>query len=192
MERIRITYGDETVTMEWDGAQASAPIYVDGEVTPYQTANARHRTDLAVALVARYVWPEAAWPHVPSTGLIGEGWADDCAAWDDLAYTTCAAEVDDTDTVTASNARPSGCVDMDGAIDVDVEVTIGGRTISGEVTLVPSEYDGTLVSYGTSPDHWISGGLLASMRDLPDARFRTLCDALRSAADEAADEAADA
>jgi hypothetical protein len=85
---VEITYGDETITMQWDASQASAPILVDGESTPYQTSSARHRTDLAVALACRYTWPEIEWPRVPSVGSIGDDWADDNEAWDEMAYRT--------------------------------------------------------------------------------------------------------
>lgn len=53
---VRITYAGETVTMTWDGAQASAPILVDGDATGYQTADARHRTGAAVRLACSRVW----------------------------------------------------------------------------------------------------------------------------------------
>lgn len=81
---IRIEYGTDHVIMTWDGAQASAPIRVDGETTPYQTASARHRTDLAVALACRVAWPEATWPEVPATGSVGELEATE--AWDEMSY----------------------------------------------------------------------------------------------------------
>lgn len=72
--RVRIEYGGETVTMSWDASQAKEPIFVDGEQTPYQTANARHSTAQAVRLAARYSWPEA--------GDFSEG----SEAWDALSY----------------------------------------------------------------------------------------------------------
>lgn len=90
MEKVKITYGSDTVMMEWDGSQASAPILLDGESTPYQTADARHRTDLAVALMCRYAWPESDWPHVPSTGSVAVNWDDGSEAWDEIAYETVA------------------------------------------------------------------------------------------------------
>jgi hypothetical protein len=41
-------------------------------------------------------------------------------------------------TITASNARPSTCIAVPGAYDVDVVVTIDGKTLpAGEVTLAP-------------------------------------------------------
>ena len=81
MQTITITYGDETATLTCDLADASAPLRVDGDATPYQTADARHRVSLAVALACRTVWPEADWPEVPLAGavdpdeiLVGEVW----------------------------------------------------------------------------------------------------------------------
>lgn len=86
MAQIKITYGTESVVMSWDGAQASAPILADGDSTPYQTADARHRTALAVALVCRTVWPEVEWPRVPLTGSVPDDWSEGCEAWDDISY----------------------------------------------------------------------------------------------------------
>lgn len=76
---IVIKFGSDTVTMSWDGAQASAPILVDGEPTGYQTADARHRTADAVRLAAGRVWPEENF----------EGASD---AWAQLGYSTVTAE----------------------------------------------------------------------------------------------------
>lgn len=81
VQQVRIEYGGETVTMSWDGAQASAPITVDGESTPYQTADARHSTAQAVRLVARYTWPECG------------DFADGSEAWDGLSFETIEDEV---------------------------------------------------------------------------------------------------
>lgn len=89
---IKITYRNETIILTCDLSQASAPLIVDGEVTPYQTASARHRTDLAVALAARYAWPESEWPEVPATGSIPDDWSeraeDEYEAWAELEYST--------------------------------------------------------------------------------------------------------
>lgn len=49
---------------------------------------------------------------------------------------------------------PSTCCDTTGAIDAEVMV----GDLEGEVTLVPSEYDGRLDSWG-SIDHWASSSL---------------------------------
>lgn len=74
-------------------------------------------------------------------------------------------------TCTAQNPRPSTCLDINGAVDLDVTVTIPSATpglsdesVLGEVTLAPAQYDGRLAPYGTSADQWCSGGLLARLR----------------------------
>ncbi len=69
--------------------------------------------------------------------------------------------------VAASIPAQSTCMPEDsGAVDIDVDVTLSdGRTLSGEVTLAPREYDGRLASFG-APDNWVSGALL---RDLTRA-----------------------
>lgn len=85
---IKITYGSDTCTLTCDLAQASAPLVVDGRTTQYQTASARHRTQLAVALACSIVWPEADWPDVPSVGSIPEDWSEGSEAWDAVAYDT--------------------------------------------------------------------------------------------------------
>ena len=73
METIEITYGSDKVTMTWNGAEASAPIKLDGNATQYQTADARHRTAEAVRLMCRLAWPEVSWDEG------GE-------AWDEMSY----------------------------------------------------------------------------------------------------------
>lgn len=65
--------------------------------------------------------------------------------------------------VVASSPRASTVTDESGAIDVDVTVTLGERSVAGEVTLAPQQFDGRLAAYGTAPDQWISGGLLAEI-----------------------------
>lgn len=73
---VKITVGTETLTMEWDGTQASAPIILDGIETGYQTADARHRTEEAVRLALReYCKGE------------GDGVSVD-SLWDDVEYET--------------------------------------------------------------------------------------------------------
>lgn len=85
MTTIEITYGSETVRLEADLSEATAPLVVDGESTQYQTADARHRTDVAVLLAAGIVWPEAEWPRAPR---YGDGEIVSTEAWDELAYET--------------------------------------------------------------------------------------------------------
>lgn len=86
----------------------------------------------------------------------------------------------------AGNVRPSSCVEIAGAVDVDVDVRIDDRRISGEVTLAPRQYDGRLAAYGDSPDHWLSGDLLRVLRDLDSAAYRAALDTIEAAATEAA------
>jgi len=87
---------------------------------------------------------------------------------------------------TASNSRPSTHLDLAGAVDVDVAVTIAGSILAGEVTLAPQQHDGRLAAYGAQPDQWVSGALLGALRGLDAAAFRPALDAIESAAVEAA------
>ena len=89
MTTIRVSFGSgsDTITVTCNLAEASAPICIDGEATQYQTASARHRVDLAVALACRVAWPEIEWPSVPATGSIPADWPEDnCEAWDAMSY----------------------------------------------------------------------------------------------------------
>lgn len=83
MDTIRITYGDETITLFCNLSEASAPLSVDGETTQWQTADARHNTDHAVLLAAMFTWPEVEWPKRPR---FGSDAVQANEAWDDLAY----------------------------------------------------------------------------------------------------------
>lgn len=90
MTAVRITYLNNTVTMTWDGSDATAPILVDGVQTGRRTASARHRTPLAVAIACRHAWPEILWPEVPEVGAIPDNWSssDGGSAWDEVEYET--------------------------------------------------------------------------------------------------------
>lgn len=82
-ERIRISYDGDVIILACNLIEASASLYVDGEVTPFVTAHAHHRTGHAVLLAAKYAWPDERWPKSPETG------SDDIvanAAWDALEY----------------------------------------------------------------------------------------------------------
>lgn len=85
-ERVKITYG-ETVIMEWDGAQASAPIRVDGVSIGYQTADARHRTADAVRLAASKVWGPV-YDTAEDAEADGRSASSEIVIWDDLEYET--------------------------------------------------------------------------------------------------------
>ncbi len=81
-------------------------------------------------------------------------------------------------TIEVVHVRPSICCDAAGAVDADV--TIGD--IEGEVTLVPSDYDGQLTSWG-SLDHWASASLHGLDKD-------TLGEIVAAVREEAARDAA--
>lgn len=70
--------------------------------------------------------------------------------------------------VRATFFRPSSCLhDVEGALDVDVEVELSdSRTLSGEVTMVPSHSEPTrYVAYGDCPDTWVERPFLLSLRE---------------------------
>jgi hypothetical protein len=46
--------GKQVATMTADFAQASSPILLDGESTPYQVADARHRTGKAAEMLLEW------------------------------------------------------------------------------------------------------------------------------------------
>mgnify|MGYP001284774655 CR=1 FL=1 len=48
--------GEPVATMTADFAQASSPILMDGESTPYQVADARHRKIVAAEMLLQNVW----------------------------------------------------------------------------------------------------------------------------------------
>lgn len=88
MQTIKISYRGETIRLTCDLTDASAPLTVDGCETPYQTADARHRAALAVALACRHAWPEVEWPEVPATGPVDTSAWDACEAWAEMEYET--------------------------------------------------------------------------------------------------------
>lgn len=55
MTKIQITHGEDTYILEANFADAASPILLDGESTPYQVADARHRLQDAVTLVMEWV-----------------------------------------------------------------------------------------------------------------------------------------
>lgn len=96
---IRIAHAGDTAILSCDLSDASAPLVVDGDVTQYQTADARHRTHLAVALAASVAWPDETWPEVTGDHPISDDATD---AWSALEYETVdpAAEQLTADTIT--------------------------------------------------------------------------------------------
>lgn len=82
--------------------------------------------------------------------------------------------------VAASVATPT-TTGVEGALDVDVTVTIDGVEYDGEVTLVRDENDGRWSSWG-APDNWVSGRLLTQLRKLEHHVFRDALTAIEEAA----------
>ena len=80
--KIRVEFSGDATVVRADLAQASAPIVVGGVETRHQTADARHRTDVAVLLAARLTWPEEQWPDTPD----GSEEIEPTEAWDALLY----------------------------------------------------------------------------------------------------------
>lgn len=79
--------------------------------------------------------------------------------------------------VVAHNPRPTSTGVLNG-IDVDVAVSLGDdpEQIEGEVTLVPSQSDGSLVTYGDALDHWMSGELVRRLSGyMSESELRAAC-----------------
>jgi hypothetical protein len=97
--------------------------------------------------------------------------------------------------ITATPGTPSGCCDTAGALDYHVTIERTGETgypdpfpLECEVTLVPSEYDGTLCTWGQL-DHWLSGSGVALASALSPEGCTDLCRAIEAACrDQAAQE----
>lgn len=50
--------GEQVATMTADFAQASSPLLLDGDSTPYQVADARHRKHEAAELLLGWAWSQ--------------------------------------------------------------------------------------------------------------------------------------
>lgn len=50
------------------------------------------------------------------------------------------------------STSPSSTVETEGAIDATVY--LADVDVTGDVTLIPSDYDGSLSTWGTGLDHW--------------------------------------
>lgn len=48
--------GEQVATMTADFAQASSPLMLDGDSTPYQVADARHRRQRAAEMLLSWAW----------------------------------------------------------------------------------------------------------------------------------------
>jgi hypothetical protein len=82
-----------------------------------------------------------------------------------------------TITISQTSDTASTTVTTAGARDYDLTITVGDVEIEAEVTLIPSEYDGCLGSWG-SMDHWLSSAACDYARTLTDANRSALLDAI--------------
>lgn len=85
-------------------------------------------------------------------------------------------------TTRVDNPRPT-TTGVKNGIDYDAEVLVtdeAGITSrwSGEVTYAPSQYDGALIPYGPSIDHWMSGSLIKALNEPWIAAHRKLVKAI--------------
>ncbi len=88
MTNVRIKVGSNTSIMSWDGANASAPISVDGQSTPFRTADARHRTPDAVRLICGYLFGPI---YDTDEDALADGrqpGIDEIVIWDHVEYET--------------------------------------------------------------------------------------------------------
>lgn len=94
--KLRADYGGEEIIVEADFAQASSPILVDGQSTPYQVADARHSHSIAVALAVSYAL-NADLPECPA-GMTPDEWHEQVQQypdWDEVSYETVEDEDED-------------------------------------------------------------------------------------------------
>lgn len=67
--------------------------------------------------------------------------------------------------------------------DVDVRVTFpSGDVLDGEVTLLLRENGRGWGAWGSMPDHWVSGALLARLKQLEDDAFTEALNEIEAAA----------
>ena len=85
-ERISVRCGTDESILEWDGAQAAAPIIVDGEATRWQTADARHSLARAVRLVCADLWGPVYETEANAKAAGREPGVDMITIWDDVEY----------------------------------------------------------------------------------------------------------
>jgi hypothetical protein len=88
-------------------------------------------------------------------------------------------------TVTAGCVSPT-TTGVERGVDVDFTLELDGKTIEGEVTLLPRE-DGSpgYASWG-QPDHWLDGRTLARLRalDLSHDDYRSILTEIETACAE--------
>lgn len=82
-----------------------------------------------------------------------------------------------TITISPTTDTDSTTVTTAGARDYDLTITVGDVSISASATLIPSEYDGRLGSWGQM-DMWLSAGACAYARRLTDRNCANLCAAI--------------
>lgn len=98
--------------------------------------------------------------------------------------------------IDAWNPTASDC--LPGGIDVDIDVSIGDETLSGEVTLCRDTINGGWVAYGDCADTWVSPDFLRKLceripdRDEQRALLQRLAAAAVAQVTDEAEEAADA
>jgi hypothetical protein len=90
-----------------------------------------------------------------------------------------------TITATAGTSRPT-TTGVEGAVDVPVTLQIAGRTVRGEVTLLPADDGRPVFERWGDADHWVSGDLLRELRELPHHEYRDALTTIEAAASKAA------
>ena len=150
-----------SITRGWQGTANEAEAYAQ------KLANARGT-------------PVDYWDETDKSGARGEG---------EPADSLCTVDpVEAPIEITAQNARPTD-TGVNGAMDVYVEITMDGREICGDVTMVRHELTGEWVPYGNAADYWVSGRMLRELSDLRSGQ--KLCELLAKIA-RVAGEAIDA
>jgi hypothetical protein len=88
-------------------------------------------------------------------------WGEDWQEWLDAREPYLAAwlqeATESTYTITASDPTPTE-FDVEGGIDVDVQIETADDVVVGQVTLAPDQYSGRMGSWGDR-DMWVSGSL---------------------------------
>lgn len=84
---IYVEINGEKHIVSGDFSQAASPLWIDGEGTPYQVADARHLYGIAVAICLDHIGA-ANLPHCPA-GMTPDDWRariKKYADWDDVEY----------------------------------------------------------------------------------------------------------
>lgn len=95
MDNIYVTIRGEEHIVSGDFAQAASPLCIDGDSTPHQVADARHRREIAVAICLAHIGAA----HLPTcpTGMTPDVWkakvsSGDYPDWGDVSYRTATDE----------------------------------------------------------------------------------------------------